>query len=209
MSEVEEGPVAEDQDSQQQESGGALEGDAEPIEGEVPTDAVEDSQDQPEELDPEEAAARALETLKAEAADNYDKFLRAKAELDNYRKRTAKIRVEVREETLRDLLLGLAPIFDNLRRALGQDTDDVAVLKEGIELICGQIEDGLKGYGLEVIDAVGKPFDPNVHEAMMEMESEDHEPGTVVEELDRGYLFGGRVVRPARVVVSKAGGTNG
>ena len=110
---------------------------------------------------------------------------------------------------MRDLLLGLAPIFDNLRRALGQDTDDVAVLKEGIELICEQIEEGLKGYGLEVIDAVGKPFDPNVHEAMMEIESEDHDPGTVVEELDRGYLFGGKVVRPSRVVVSKAGGTNG
>ena len=163
------------------------------------------AQDESEELGPEEAAARELENAKAEAADNYDKLLRAKAELDNYRKRTAKIRVEVREETLRDLLLGLAPIFDNLRRAVGQETDDVVVLKEGIELICGQIEEGLKGYGLEVMEAVGKPFDPNVHEAMMEVESKEHDPGTVVEELDRGYLFGGKVVRPARVVVSKAG----
>ena len=162
-----------------------------------------------EEPGSEETAAQALEHARAEAADNYDKFLRAKAELDNYRKRTAKIRVDVREETLRDLLLGLAPIFNNLRRAIDQETDDAAVLKEGIELICGQIEEGLKGYGLEVIDAVGKPFDPNVHEAMMEMESEEHDPGTVVEELDRGYLFGGKVVRPARVVVSKAGGANG
>ena len=208
MSEVEGEPVAEEQESQRDALEGELAPKAEPGEGEA-TDAVEGNQDESEELDPEEAAARALEIAQAEAADNYDKFLRAKAELDNYRKRTAKIRVEVREETLRDLLLGLAPIFDNLRRALGQDTDDVAVLKEGIELICEQIEEGLKGYGLEVIDAVGKPFDPNVHEAMMEIESEDHDPGTVVEELDRGYLFGGKVVRPARVVVSKAGGTHG
>ena len=128
MSEVEGEPVAEEQESQRDALEGELAPKAEPGEGEA-TDAVEGNQDESEELDPEEAAARALEIAQAEAADNYDKFLRAKAELDNYRKRTAKIRVEVREETLRDLLLGLAPIFDNLRRALGQDTDDVAVLK--------------------------------------------------------------------------------
>ncbi len=208
MSEVDREPVTEEDEAQRETSEAEL--DAEVKHGaSASSEAVEGGQDEPEELGPEEAAARALENAKAEAADNYDKFLRAKAELDNYRKRTAKIRVEVREETLRDLLLGLAPIFDNLRRAVGQKTDDAVVLKEGIELICGQIEEGLKGYGLEVIDAVGKPFDPNVHEAMMEVESEEHDPGTVVEELDRGYLFGGKVVRPARVVVSKAGGVNG
>ena len=208
MSEVDREPVTEEDEAQRETSEAEL--DAEVKHGaSASSEAVEGEQDEPEELGPEEAAARALENAKAEAADNYDKFLRAKAELDNYRKRTAKIRVDVREETLRDLLLGLAPIFDNLRRAVGQKTDDAVVLKEGIELICGQIEEGLKGYGLEVIDAVGKPFDPNVHEAMMEVESEEHDPGTVVEELDRGYLFGGKVVRPARVVVSKAGGVNG
>lgn len=208
MSEVDREPVTEEDEAQRETSEAEL--DAEVKHGaSASSEAVEGGQDEPEELGPEEAAARALENAKAEAADNYDKFLRAKAELDNYRKRTAKIRVDVREETLRDLLLGLAPIFDNLRRAVGQKTDDAVVLKEGIELICGQIEEGLKGYGLEVIDAVGKPFDPNVHEAMMEVESEEHDPGTVVEELDRGYLFGGKVVRPARVVVSKAGGVNG
>ena len=208
MSEVDREPVAEEVESQRAASEEKLDTEVERP-AEVSSEAVEGAQDEPEELGPEEAAARALENARAEAADNYDKFLRAKAELDNYRKRTAKIRVEVREETLRDLLLGLAPIFDNLRRAVGQETDDVVVLKEGIELICGQIEEGLKGYGLEVMQAVGKPFDPNLHEAMMEVESEEHDPGTVVEEMDRGYLFGGKVVRPARVVVSKDGGANG
>ena len=208
MSEVDREPIAEGEESQPKASEEELEAEVE-FGAKASSEAVEGGQDESEELGPEEAAARALENAKAEAADNYDKFLRAKAELDNYRKRTAKIRVEVREETLRDLLLGLAPIFDNLRRAVGQETDDVVVLKEGIELICGQIEEGLKGYGLEVMEAVGKPFDPNVHEAMMEVESKEHDPGTVVEELDRGYLFGGKVVRPARVVVSKAGEGNG
>ena len=176
--------------------------------GETQAPAAEETEVE-EEISPEDAAARELEIAKIEAADNYDRFLRAKAELDNYRKRTAKIRVEVREETLRDLLLGLAPIFDNLRRALNQETADAVALKEGIELISNQFEESLKGYGLEIMDVVGKPFDPNVHEAMMEVESAEHEPGTVVEELDRGYLFGGKVVRPARVVVCKAGGANG
>ena len=196
-------------------------GDREEIETEDPSIASDQdgpkSADEPEandqepeaELNPEELAVRELQAAKTEAADNYDRYLRAKAELDNYRKRTAKIRTEVREETMRDMLLGLAPIFDNLRRALAQETADAAALKEGVELISGQIEDSLKGYGLEVIDAVGKPFDPNAHEAMMELESKDHEPGTIVEELDRGYLFGGKVIRPARVVVSKAGEANG
>ena len=208
MSEVDREPVAEEVESQRAASEEKLDTEVERP-AEVSSESVEGAQDEPEELGPEEAVARELENARAEAADNYDKFLRAKAELDNYRKRTAKIRVEVREETLRDLLLGLAPIFDNLRRAVGQETDDAAVLKKGIELICGQIEEGLKGYGLEVIDALGKPFDPNLHEAMMEVESGEHDPGTVVEEMDRGYLFGGKVVRPARVVVSKDGGANG
>ena len=185
----------------------SIESGREDAEGEHEPEANE--QELEAELSPEELAARELQAAKAAVTDNYDRFLRAKAELDNYRKRTAKIRTEVREETMRDMLLGLSPIFDNLRRALAQETTDADALKEGIELISLQIEDSLKGYGLEVIDAVGKPFDPNVHEAILELESKDHDPGTVVEELDRGYLFGDRVIRPARVVVSKAGEANG
>lgn len=212
MSEVNREPVEmEDQVSSDREEveteDSSIESGREDAEGEHEPEANE--QELEAELSPEELAARELQAAKAAVTDNYDRFLRAKAELDNYRKRTAKIRTEVREETMRDMLLGLSPIFDNLRRALAQETTDAVVLKEGIELISLQIEDSLKGYGLEVIEAVGKPFDPNVHEAIVELESKDHDPGTVVEELDRGYLFGDRVIRPARVVVSKAGEANG
>ena len=219
MSEVNREPVEmEDQVSSDREEveteDSSIESGREDAEGEHEPEANEhepeaNEQELEAELSPEELAARELQAAKAAVTDNYDRFLRAKAELDNYRKRTAKIRTEVREETMRDMLLGLSPIFDNLRRALAQETTDAVVLKEGIELISLQIEDSLKGYGLEVIEAVGKPFDPNVHEAIVELESKDHDPGTVVEELDRGYLFGDRVIRPARVVVSKAGEANG
>ena len=151
----------------------------------------------------------ACEAARVEAAENYDRFLRARAELDNYRKRTARIRVEAREETLRELLMKIAPILDNMRRALGQESENVESLKQGVDLIYNQIGDALKGYGLEPIEAVGQPFDPHLHEALMEVEHEEFSPGTVVEELDKGYRLNDKVVRPARVVVCKAEGDNG
>ena len=145
-----------------------------------------------------------LEKAQAESAEHYDRYVRAVAELDNYRKRTIKMRAESREETIRDLLLQVAPLLDNMRRALSQEDSDAAAIVQGIGLIFNQFQDILKGYGLEEIDAVGRPFDPNLHEAMLEVESAEHPPGTVVEEMDKGYVLREKVVRPARVVVSKA-----
>ena len=134
--------------------------------------------------------------------------MRAVAELDNYRKRTVRMRAEARDETLRDVLLQVAPILDNLRRALGQETQEADSLKQGIELICGQFNDVLKGYGLSEIEAVGQPFDPEVHEALAEVPDDEHPPGTVIEEMEKGYKLNDKVVRYARVVVSKASAEN-
>ncbi|MDE0965439.1 MAG: nucleotide exchange factor GrpE [Candidatus Latescibacteria bacterium] len=145
-----------------------------------------------------------LEAARAEAAANYDRYLRSVAELDNYRKRTVRMRTEAREDTLRDLLLQVAPVLDNLHRALNQQTQDADSLKQGVELICGQFNEVLKGYGLAEIEAVGQAFDPNLHEALAEVPSAEHEPGTVMEEMDKGYKLNDKVVRPSRVVVSKA-----
>ena len=132
--------------------------------------------------------------------------MRSVAELDNFRKRTARMRSDVREDTLRDMLMQMAPVVDNMRRALDQDTEDVEGLKQGIRLIYAQFNAALEGYGLKAVEAVGAPFDPNMHEAMLEVEDAEHEPGTVVEEMEKGYELNGKVVRPARVVVSKAPG---
>ena len=145
-----------------------------------------------------------LEAARAEAAANYDRYLRSIAELDNYRKRTVRMRTEAREDTLRDLLLQVAPVLDNLHRALNQQTQDADSLKQGVELICGQFNEVLKGYGLAEIEAVGQSFDPNLHEALAEVPSAEHEPGTVMEEMEKGYKLNDKVVRPSRVVVSKA-----
>ena len=155
------------------------------------------------ELNPEEMIAAA----KQEAAEHYDRYLRSVAELDNFRKRTARMRSDVREETLRDMLLQMAPVLDNMRRALDQDTEDAEGLKQGIELIYSQFNAALEGYGLKAVEAMGAPFDPNLHEAMLEVEDAENEPGTVVQEMEKGYELNGKVVRPARVVVSKAPST--
>ena len=157
----------------------------------------------PEEANEGGEAVQELAAARAEATANYDRYLRSVAELDNYRKRTVKMRSEAREETLRDVLLQIAPILDNLRRALSQETEDGAALKHGVELISGQFSEVLKGYGLAEIAAAGEPFDPNLHEALAEVPSDDCEPGTVMEEMEKGYTLNDRVVRPSRVVVSK------
>ncbi|MXY83403.1 MAG: nucleotide exchange factor GrpE [Gemmatimonadetes bacterium] len=145
-----------------------------------------------------------LEAARAEAAANYDRYVRAVAELDNYRKRTVRMRAETRDEILRDILLQVAPILDNLRRALRQETQEAELLKQGVELICGQFNDVLQGYGLAVIEALGQLFDPVVHEALAEVPDDEHAPGTVIEEMEKGYKLNDKVVRYARVVVSKA-----
>ena len=185
--------------------------DAEAVEAKAQNDetAVEESGAGAPEGEVEEQAATPEDELAAalvEAAANYDRYLRSVAELDNYRKRTAKMRSEAREDTLRDILLQIAPILDNLRRALGQETQDADSLKQGVELISGQFNEVLKGYGLAEIEAVGQPFDPNIHEALAEVPSAEHDPGTVMEEMEKGYTLNDKVVRPSRVVVSKAGG---
>ncbi len=158
--------------------------------------------------EPEADGLAELEAARAEAAANYDRYVRAVAELDNYRKRTVRMRAEARDETLRDVLLQVAPILDNLRRALRQETQEAELLKQGVELICGQFNDVLKGYGLAEIESVGQPFDPEVHEALAEVPDGERAPGTVIEEMEKGYKLNDKVVRYARVVVSRASAEN-
>ncbi|MEC7227747.1 MAG: nucleotide exchange factor GrpE [Candidatus Latescibacterota bacterium] len=185
---------------------GQTEGDTPEV---APEESIEKEGERVEEEGEEEAEEELsideqLATAKQEAAAHYDRYMRSVAELDNFRKRTARMRSEVREDTLRDMLLQMAPVVDNMRRALDQDTEDVEGLKQGIELIYSQFNAALEGYGLKAVEAMGEPFDPNMHEAMLEVEDAEHEPGTVVQEMEKGYELNGKVVRPARVVVSKA-----
>ncbi len=144
-----------------------------------------------------------LEEKEKEAAANYDKYLRAVAELDNYRKRAAREKADIIKYGKEDIIRDILPFVDSLDRALEHDTGDVRAFKDGVALIQGQLLSCLKKHGVERIETSGLNFDPNFHEALMQMESDEHEDNKIVSEMERGYLLNGRLLRPSKVCVCK------
>ena len=147
-----------------------------------------------------------IEQLSRERDEARDQALRALADYQNLRRRIHAEREQIRLQALEEAALAILPALDDLERALttlGGATDVGAVL-EGIRLVQKQFEAGLEKIGLKPIEAVGLPFDPSRHEAVMVSETLDQAPDTVIEELRRGYTLNGRVIRASRVRVSKA-----
>ena len=136
--------------------------------------------------------------LLAEAAD---KYLRLAAEYDNYRKRTAKEKDGIWTEAKAQTVAAFLPVYDNLERALKQDTADEAY-KKGVEMTMKGLQDALTGLGVEVIPALGETFDPNRHSAVMHCEDEEAGENTVVEVFQQGFLCGEKVIRFAMVKVA-------
>lgn len=141
----------------------------------------------------------------SETKANYDRFLRERADLENFKRRAAR----EREETLRygheGLVRGLLPVLDNLERAVehaASGGDDQPLL-EGVNLVLKGFREVLEQHGIRSIASLGERFDPAVHEAMEQIESDQHEPNTVVREHQKGYLLHDRLIRPALVGVSK------
>ena len=186
----------------------------------VPEDAREETESVPEQ-EAEEAAeaqetAEAPETpepkggktkkepkkdqgqLLAEAAD---KYLRLAAEYDNYRKRTAKEKEGIWTEAKAQTVAAFLPVYDNLERALKQDTADEAY-KKGVEMTMKGLQDALTGLGVEVIPALGETFDPNRHSAVMHCEDEEAGENTIVEVFQQGFICGEKVIRFAMVKVA-------
>jgi len=139
--------------------------------------------------------------LAAEKADLEDRFLRAKAEFQNMRKRAEKDRLEFSEYASMEAIRTLLPIIDDFERALQVETPDSTYVK-GLDLIHQRLFDTLKKMGLEPIIAQGEPFDPHVHHAVEMVETEDVPDHTVLAEFQRGYNFKGRLLRPAMVKVA-------
>lgn len=157
---------------------------------------------------PEEEIKRLTELSEAsskEAAANYDKYLRAVAELDNYRKRAEKEKADAIAFANEKLIEEILPVVDNFERALGHTnaSENVESLRQGIGLISSQITALLKKFGLQEISARGEKFDPSVHHAISEEDDASAEPGTVVKEFQKGYILKGRLLRPAMVAVSR------
>lgn len=144
-----------------------------------------------------------LEEKENEVSAHYDKYLRSVAEFDNYKKRAMKEKADAikfgNEEIIKDIL----PFMDSLDRALEHDTGDIQVFKDGVALIQDQLLCCLKKHGVEKIEAAGKTFDPNFHEALMQMDSDQYEDNKIVSEMEKGYLLNGRLIRPSRVCVCK------
>jgi molecular chaperone GrpE len=150
----------------------------------------------------------ALEMVRAEAAKNWDLYLRERAELENYRKRMQREKEDLARFANENLLREILPILDNLDRAVSHAVEssenDAAGLLEGVQMTLGQFNKVLEKFGVVVVDAVGKPFDPAWHEAMGQIESSEHPPNTVVQEMQKGYTLNERLLRPSLVLVAKA-----
>lgn len=152
-----------------------------------------------------------LEEARAEVARVRDQLLRTAADYDNFRKRTRRELEDAQKRGREELLRELLPVFDNLERAVvhaGQASDAKAVA-DGVGMVLKQFVDTLGRIGIKRIVTVGKAFDPTQHEAIQQMETEEHPAGTVVAEVQPGYSMGDKLIRAAMVVVAKPPQKNG
>jgi molecular chaperone GrpE len=148
-----------------------------------------------------------LERLKSEKDEYYDRLLRLGAEFENYKKRVQKEFDGFRKYAAEDVVLELLPVLDSFERALNNVPEGVNDgFREGVEIIYGQLSEALEKIGLVPMDVVGKKFDPNIHDALTGVQSEEHDEGTVVEEFLKGYTLFDKVVRHAKVSVSSGQG---
>jgi len=149
--------------------------------------------------------AAELENLKAELNAKDDRFLRLQADFDNFRKRTAREKSELAAVIEQAFLKDLLPLLDNLSRASeaaeSAEQADVETLRKGIEMIKQETVAVMGKHGLEPIETLGKPFDPNYHQAVGTVKDETKDDGLIAAELQRGYIARGRVIRPSMVQV--------
>ena len=163
----------------------------------------ENEVEEKKELTPMEQLQEQIRLKDEEIANQKDTFLREKAELENFKKRLTKEKDDFVQFANERLLQELIQIEDNLERALEVPNATLESLKEGVEMIQKQFSTFLKNQKVEPIEAIGKAFDPTLHEVLNQQESEEHEENTVIEEYSKGYTLNGRILRPAKVVISK------
>ena len=138
------------------------------------------------------------------ATENDERFLRAVAELENFKRQSARREQEARERASRNVIEDLLPVLDNFERALeaARTARDVEGVRMGIEFIAQQLRDALKGHGVESIESLGQKFDPLKHDALEEVVGSEQPEGTILSEAQRGYTYKGQVLRPSRVRVA-------
>lgn len=166
-------------------------------------DAVMKDEGVPPAMDDVDQARRDLDEAR-------DRLLRAQAELDNYRKRARKELEDERRYANLPLLGDLLPVLDNVGRAIqaAEKAPDVATLVEGVKMVAQQLEGVLNRYSCRRIEALHKPFDPHLHQAILQQPSAEHPPGAVLLVAQEGYQVHDRVLRPAQVIVAAAAPTD-
>ena len=175
----------------------------EPIQEETLQEETEQEQTEQESQDVQEQTEQPseLDAMKDSMAQQEDRFLRLAAEYENYRKRTAKEKESIWTEAKADTAGAFLPVYDNLERALKQDTADEAY-KKGVEMTMNQLKEVLTKLGITEIPALGQPFDPNLHNAVMHIEDENFGENTVAEVFQAGFQCGEKVIRFAMVKVA-------
>jgi molecular chaperone GrpE len=150
----------------------------------------------------DQAAIQAeLDKKTQELQESEDRLMRLRADFDNFRRRTRQEKEELSAVVLQGILADLLPLLDNFERALAVETSAEEAFKEGMSMVYNQFVASLQKNGLEPIKAVGEKFDPNFHQAVMRVEDAGQEDDTIIEELQKGYMAHGRVIRPSMVKV--------
>lgn len=187
----------------------------EPPEGPSGEDAADiaPAEEGAEAADPTAELQAKLTAAEKEKKDNWERYLRAAADIENLRKRQKREIEDAKFDTKGKVLKEMLPVVDNLERAIEHASAAVAgdsgdprtgPILEGVQLVLRQFLTSFERLDVFPIDAQGQPFDPNLHEAISQMETDEHPPGTVVQVLQRGYRSGDRLLRPSLVVVAKA-----
>jgi molecular chaperone GrpE len=191
--------------------------------GDPEVDKSERAETTSEEAPPEEMSAEETPTAAPERAgersedpdgvrkerDEYlDHLKRLKAEFDNYRKRTDRERLEWTRQAVQGFVGDLLPRIDDLERAIeaSASSGEDSSLQQGVRMILDQLRKQLEEHGLRPIESVGQPFDPTIHDAVLQVTDDEHPDKTVIEELRKGYTFHGRVIRPAQVKIARSTG---
>jgi molecular chaperone GrpE len=152
----------------------------------------------------DEAGSAELEKLQAEVLEHQQRALRVQADFDNFRRRTQKEKEELGKYASSKLITELLPVIDNFERALqaSGDNPEFESFSKGVNMIFRQLESVLASEGLTAMNSIGEPFNPEYHQAIMQVESDEFEEGIVVEEVQKGYMLKDKVLRPAMVKVS-------
>lgn len=156
--------------------------------------------------DPLKVMEARLESMEQESKDSHDRFLRVSAEFENYKKRAAREMNDFRKFANESFVKAMLPVVDNLDRAIESSSDDDhsnSSVVEGVNMTLKEILKIFEQFGVKPFASLGKTFDPALHQAVMQEESDDHPEKTILNELEKGYMMHDRLLRPAMVVVSK------